>query len=397
MMALVACLFLWPLLLPDGPMFTKVATNLTDACRANWWKNAALVNNFENLKDLCLLHTWFLGADFQMHLLGYPLLLAASSAAARITLPTLGALFSIVALAVPAYLTWAYRIPPTLNPMNEARMSDFNANPALVYYPFYNHWLSYLVGFGLAIVLAGYVRRRAARAKDADDTLKSEMIKFGAPVPRGEQLLLVLLTVTWLAMTLGATFASYLWAGQPAQLDDAWLPFNAAYRALFPLLFVSGIAWIATLCVLYPNSKCLRLLREAGQYLLEIIVCPPPADCFDRFLSCSFFVRLGPLTGSMYLVHMPILWHLVLRSRAPLRVTYVDITTKLGGTIIYSLPAALFFQLVLVAPYVQLADQVKGRLVEALARLRAPKAVASVVDGVAAANKAKPKELATVL
>lgn len=252
MVALIACQFLWPVFLSDGPMFTKISDTLIKNCRDKWWKNVALINNYDPLEDLCLLHTWFLGADFQMHVLGYPLLLAASTAVPMLSLGTLNGFLSIVALAIPGYLTWTHRIPPTLNPMNEARMSDYNIHSALIYYPFYNHWLSYLVGFSLAIGLARYVQRQKIKNKVGD------ILKFGAPMPLKEQFGLMLLTGACFMVSLSAIFVSVVWADQPAQLDDNWLPYNSAYRALFPLVFVSGVAWTAALCVLYPNSKCLR-------------------------------------------------------------------------------------------------------------------------------------------
>ena len=70
---LLSLQFLWPML-GSGPIFSKYTTQLLDACRANSWKNFLFINNYDRTNDICLLHTWFISADIQLHLLAYPLI-----------------------------------------------------------------------------------------------------------------------------------------------------------------------------------------------------------------------------------------------------------------------------------------------------------------------------------
>ncbi|XP_055620840.1 O-acyltransferase like protein-like isoform X2 [Toxorhynchites rutilus septentrionalis] len=56
----------WYQRLQDGP----IAYRYKDHCRENWWTNLLFVNNYIRANEPCTQFTWYLGADFQLFLLG---------------------------------------------------------------------------------------------------------------------------------------------------------------------------------------------------------------------------------------------------------------------------------------------------------------------------------------
>ncbi|XP_063625478.1 nose resistant to fluoxetine protein 6-like [Cydia splendana] len=57
----------------DGPRWPALATS-THNCRHWWWSTLLHVQNYVNLTEICLAHTWYLSVDTQLHLLS-PLVL----------------------------------------------------------------------------------------------------------------------------------------------------------------------------------------------------------------------------------------------------------------------------------------------------------------------------------
>ncbi|XP_055596307.1 regulator of hypoxia-inducible factor 1-like [Uranotaenia lowii] len=49
---------------------TPVSYKFVDYCGTNWWSNLLFINNYVHLKEPCMQYGWYLGADFQLFLLG---------------------------------------------------------------------------------------------------------------------------------------------------------------------------------------------------------------------------------------------------------------------------------------------------------------------------------------
>ncbi|KAH9396288.1 hypothetical protein TYRP_019688 [Tyrophagus putrescentiae] len=144
MIGILSLHFLWPLL-GDGPVYEKFTGQLLNACRTNWWKNLLLVNNYDQTPDLCLVHTWFLSADFQLHLIAYPLVVLFSLS------ETLGILLNLALIlagaVVPAILHYQRHAPATLSAFIEVLSRHFFEDMKHLYYPVHIHLSSYFVGF----------------------------------------------------------------------------------------------------------------------------------------------------------------------------------------------------------------------------------------------------------
>ena len=61
----VMLIFLIPSL-GSGPLWKEYFTVQLDKCSKNWWSNTLFINNWWDESEMCLLHTWYLSADFQL-------------------------------------------------------------------------------------------------------------------------------------------------------------------------------------------------------------------------------------------------------------------------------------------------------------------------------------------
>uniref|UniRef100_A0A182KES6 Acyltransferase 3 domain-containing protein n=1 Tax=Anopheles christyi TaxID=43041 RepID=A0A182KES6_9DIPT len=61
----------WYPRLQDGP----IGDRFHDHCTTNWWTNLLFLNNYINPSEPCIQFAWYLGADFQLYLLGTVLML----------------------------------------------------------------------------------------------------------------------------------------------------------------------------------------------------------------------------------------------------------------------------------------------------------------------------------
>ncbi|PZC75398.1 hypothetical protein B5X24_HaOG206128 [Helicoverpa armigera] len=64
----------WPSL-GSGPQWTAAVAAESDACKRKFWTHAFYLNNLIDPEDLCLVQTWFLAVDMQLHLVGCVIML----------------------------------------------------------------------------------------------------------------------------------------------------------------------------------------------------------------------------------------------------------------------------------------------------------------------------------
>lgn len=53
-----------------GPFWKPIAEHEKYICRKNWWLNLLYMNNYFEVKNGCMLHTWYLAADTQLFVVG---------------------------------------------------------------------------------------------------------------------------------------------------------------------------------------------------------------------------------------------------------------------------------------------------------------------------------------
>jgi peptidoglycan/LPS O-acetylase OafA/YrhL len=59
----------------DGPYWDKFTFNERQSCRTNMWTNLLLINNYVSGDLKCMIHTWYIAADFHLGIIGTAMLL----------------------------------------------------------------------------------------------------------------------------------------------------------------------------------------------------------------------------------------------------------------------------------------------------------------------------------
>lgn len=54
--------------LGNGPFWDRVNFSERQFCRDNWWTNLLFLDNYINVEEKCLIHSWYLAADFWLKL-----------------------------------------------------------------------------------------------------------------------------------------------------------------------------------------------------------------------------------------------------------------------------------------------------------------------------------------
>lgn len=249
MIGILSLHFLWPLL-GDGPVYDKFTSQLLNACRTNWWKNLLLVNNYDETPDLCLVHTWFLSADFQLHLIAYPLIVLLSVS------ETLGLLFNFTLIfggaIVPAMLHYQRHAPATLSAFIEVLSKHFFEDMKYLYYPVHIHLSSYFVGFMLGYLLLKRLKKDSSQMDRKVKVLPNRLIKRTSPTKK-RNISPFILTITFCAIAVVSVFGAYAWSREEGPLIVKE-KIGSFYFGFHRLAFILLPAWIVWLCIRYPNS-----------------------------------------------------------------------------------------------------------------------------------------------
>lgn len=59
----------WLYRVGSGPLWDKVNFTERQFCRQNWWTNLLFIDNYVNVEKKCLIHGWYLAADFWLSVL----------------------------------------------------------------------------------------------------------------------------------------------------------------------------------------------------------------------------------------------------------------------------------------------------------------------------------------
>ncbi|CAG2176471.1 unnamed protein product, partial [Oppiella nova] len=124
MIGIICFHILWPLM-GSGPVFKKYANELTEPCSRNWWTNILFINNWLLLPDMCLVHTWFMSADFQLHILSFFAILALSKTWSRGFGVVLCTSLILCGIAIPSLVNYKTNGPPMPMPFEEPDLDQF--------------------------------------------------------------------------------------------------------------------------------------------------------------------------------------------------------------------------------------------------------------------------------
>ncbi|KAK3925615.1 Nose resistant to fluoxetine protein 6 [Frankliniella fusca] len=292
---MIAITATWLALLGNGPLWTRVMGSASRSCRENWWTGLLYVANYASANDQCMMQSWYLMVDMQLHWLS-PLILIPLWKWRRIGLGWIGIVL-IVSCAIPFAITFAnpphFRAPISVE-LDKESQSFFMRN---MYFPTHTRFTSYvfgtLAGYFLYIIKAGHIRR-----------------KFGDRE----------VVLGWLFST--AICLTVVFGVQPL-FDAQHHPFNvwesSFYLGFYKLAWSVGITWVVMACILGRGGPV------------------------NAFLSWTPFTIMGRLTYGIYLTHAAIQILDVSSNRTP--EYYTDF--KMVERMLSDLILASFFGLVL--------------------------------------------------
>ncbi|CAK1550259.1 unnamed protein product [Leptosia nina] len=134
----------------SGPFWMSIYKSRIEPCREIGWYNILYVNNFLS-SSMCMLQTWYLAAEMQLHLLGLIVCIIFNGTTRRIVLC---ALF-MVGLIIPAILTYIHDLDMQLMTSIELVRKYFLPNPTFqhVYRHSYTNVSCYAMGLSLGLIV----------------------------------------------------------------------------------------------------------------------------------------------------------------------------------------------------------------------------------------------------
>ncbi|XP_038113900.1 O-acyltransferase like protein-like [Culex quinquefasciatus] len=209
----------WYRSLKDGP----IADRYKDHCTENWWTNLLFVNNYINTSEPCSQFTWYLGADFQLFLVGTSIMMVLWKFPQLLN--KLITVMVAFALIVPAAFIYIYNLDATVMMIvrfvtEEIRTLEYYLR---VYVTFESNAGNYFFGMIVGIVY----HRLSEKAKKMQDL-------------KGFKLMFLSATVFFLAMN-----------GLTALLPRDQLPERSLLLAVFGSLLKCSWGLLVSCLMLY--------------------------------------------------------------------------------------------------------------------------------------------------
>ncbi|KAI1289383.1 Nose resistant to fluoxetine protein 6 [Halotydeus destructor] len=261
----ISLVIIWPLM-GSGPIWTETMSFFSDTCRTKWWASAFFFVNYENLKDMCLFHTWFLALDTQLYVIA-PILIFPLYKHAKVGCALIAGACSM-SMAAIATQTIINKYPPvpifritTVDYLE--KLEDYVTN--LFFKP-----MVHISPYSVAILCAYLV------FKGTKITLPSLARKVGWAAS--------------FACKVGIIFAVYPWNKGTSEPSAA---ISAIYAATCRTIWALTLTW-----------DIIMLSGGSGGAL-------------GRFLSWPPFVPLARLTLPVYLIHPMVMIVFAASNRAP--------------------------------------------------------------------------------
>ncbi|XP_054157260.1 nose resistant to fluoxetine protein 6-like [Oppia nitens] len=292
--------FLIPLI-GSGPIWHEFIDPVMDKCYNNFWQNFIFLQNIIDVENMCLLHTWYLAVDMQMHWMSFIIIVV------MLRSVRLGLWLSILAIigfyTSTAIVTFINDFPPVYT--NTGRTEFYvNVFTNVLYFRPTPHGISFFVGFVLGYYI--YTNRFVKLSK---------MSSF----------------IAWIAVIIGfeitlsdTIFYNY---GQP---------FNKYISA-----------------VVFPSSRLLYAVCLAATIWLCIT---GNGGFINKFLSCKILVPFARLTYCTFLVHAWSIYAFIGTRRYLIDTTMYSTLTIFLQHICVSYTLGLVFSLLFEYPVINLLN-----------------------------------------
>ncbi|XP_063540316.1 nose resistant to fluoxetine protein 6-like isoform X2 [Cydia strobilella] len=247
----------WMRHLSVGPFYLKSVTSEAVACHRDWWQHLLYIHNYIDHSQ-CMAHAWYLGAEFQLSILGLSVFCVLHSN--RVRKMAIGAVV-VVGLITPAVYTYVHDLHAILIVSPEVALNFFVEDPTFnnLYKRGHTNLICY--GLGLAMAYAVY------NLKDSD--LGSKRYKAYLPLYWSLFPLMLVIVLT----------------GYVFYIDGIIIPIGVRVVYSSAIKFIFGFATAVFI------------------YLTIVKV----DRAFRGFLNWGGWARISRLTYFAYLVHIPIL------------------------------------------------------------------------------------------
>ncbi|XP_049295267.1 O-acyltransferase like protein-like isoform X2 [Anopheles funestus] len=195
-----------------------------DHCTTNWWTNVVFLNNYINPSEPCIQFAWYLGADFQLYLLGTVLMMLMRIQKA---FKPMVVCMTLSAFLVPMVVIYSYHLDATVMMILRYILQEIRTLPYYlkVYIPFETNAGNYFFG-----MLAGI-----AYFNFKDNPTATSTLKLNYLLPGSAAFFIVMNSLTMMLPSDHLTEPSIGLALYGSLLKSAW--------GLFPSVLLLYIAF----------------------------------------------------------------------------------------------------------------------------------------------------------
>ncbi|XP_054723549.1 nose resistant to fluoxetine protein 6-like [Uloborus diversus] len=292
-LGLTLALFMAMPLIDSGPIWKSTIEPPLKVCREFWWGNILYINNWWNTDEFCLLHSWYLAALMQFHMVGIVLLIL------FYRWPVVGIVSGLLIVAgccaVTAMLTVWYDFP--MPAPGIIRDMDVIENYfSRIYVKPFAHIATYVIGMVFAFV---FMRNRNKK-------LSTKYQILG-----------------WTLATASAMTSVY---GVYGTAEDAAL--RAFYIVGHRFGWALGVGWLVYACASGCGGKV------------------------NRFLSWNAFYPLGQLSYLTYLIHPLVIIYRSASLRERVYYGHSDMVFSYLSTVVVSLFLAFVGYIAVETPFI---------------------------------------------
>ncbi|XP_041769137.1 O-acyltransferase like protein-like isoform X3 [Anopheles merus] len=296
----------WYKRMKQGPLEYK----FNDYCLEHWWTNLLFINNYIQPTKPCLQFSWYLGADFQLFLIGSVLLMAVWKY--PLIKNPLISLMILAALSTPAYVIYNTSTDATMN---------FDMRHALAELRTYDHFLKYYLPSHTNIssyffgIIAAMMYMKFNRS-DSQHIIKQLLQK-----------LLTFSLVILFSLNISTTFLPFV------NIDNKKSIFNAIFGSLLKCSW--GCSYSILFLVFELKSKS-RLINVLSHNLMHFLA---------KISYCVYIVQYSVIYGLYTNFHVPMIYG------------GFNMLLLTSAIILLTLICAMFLYLAIEAPIVQIGNK----------------------------------------
>ncbi|XP_071041298.1 nose resistant to fluoxetine protein 6 [Parasteatoda tepidariorum] len=290
----VGLLFFLPLI-SSGPFWYEMVDPELKACTNYWWTSILYISNWMEKKNICVHPTWYLSADFQLHVVSIAVLYLLHK------WPKLGLSFIAAIIiscnVIVGILTYLRDIPPIIL-ITSGNNVKIEETVEIVHIRTFTHAGPYYIGIVVGYMMIHYNNFKIPKVFNASGWVVST------------------------AFALLSIYGAHRWnIGEPHGMLLTAV-FAAAHRSTYTL----SIAWVTFVCVTGNGGLVNRLLSSAK------------------------LAPLSRLTFMMYLLHSLVIWTRNGSLRERMFFSHYNVLYEYTANLVVTFLLAIPFYLLLEAP-----------------------------------------------